>query len=421
MNRVDNSGAKLWIAMTRPIRLPIALAAAQKLYDRFPGGLHLLREHSNWWEHGNWKPFASEFRSRHVFDRVATCRGLRDLSRLYRESRERQSRLSALPINRDIDVILCFGGTVTLANALVSAHPDVFKILCISSKAYQDLTATGDAWHFRFTTSGWLQNRIIEPRVGLERTLDFKPWINPGGDGVRLVRLQRTPAEIYDAVIVLSNSGHELRKDAPGNVIAAKFPSIGDLRAISEKIASEQDRRRRVIFFGTPFLLIHNLPPDVYIKHLDLCLDYIRRHYGGDRDLIYRPHPAERNEAARLNLDGFEIEDDREVAELYFLRHFESIDAVFSVSSTVSRTALNNGFNAYCLWRCFPFPQSSASFFEKVMGEVPPEFDIRDLSRPPIPYADRATSHDDALSFSAALESALEMRRREAIPQSARN
>jgi hypothetical protein len=122
-----------------------------------------------------------------------------------------------------------------------------------------------------------------------------------------------------------------------------------------------------------------------------------------------------------LNLDGFEIEDDREVAELYFLRHFESIDAVFSVSSTVSRTALNNGFNAYCLWRCFPFPQSSASFFEKVMGEVPPEFDIRDLSRSPIPYADRATSHDDALSFSAALESALGMRPRQAIPKSARN
>ena len=399
--------------MTRPIRLPIALAAAQKWHDRFPGGIHLLREHSNWWEHGNWKPFASEFRSRHVFERVTTCRGLRDLPRLYRESKERQTALAALPIHRDTDVILCFGGTVTLANALVSAHPEVFKILCISSKAYQDLTATGDAWHFRFTTSGWLQNRIIEPRVGLERTLDFKPWINPGGDGVRLVRLQRTPAEIYDAVIVLSNSGHELRKGAPANVIAAKFPSIGDLRATSDKTASEQDRRRRVIFFGTPFLLIHNLPPDVYIKHLDLCLEYIRQHYGSDRELIYRPHPAEKNEAARLHLEGFEIEDDREVAELYFLRHFKSIDAVFSVSSTVSRTALNNGFNAYCLWRCFPFPQSSASFFEKVMGEVPAEFEIRDLAKPPIPYADRATAHDDALSFSAALESALEMQRGE--------
>ena len=396
--------------MTRPIRLPIALAAAQTLRPRFPGGIHLLREHSHWWEHGNWKPFASEFRSRHVFERVTTCRGLRDLPRLYRESKERQTALSALPINRESDVILCFGGTVTLANALVSAHPDVFKILCISSKAYHDLTAAGDAWHFRFTTSGWLQNRIIEPRIGLERTLDFKPWINPGGDGVRLVRLERTPAEIYDAVIVLSNSGHELRENAPANVIAAKFPSIGDLRASSEKIASEKDRRRRVIFFGTPFLLIHNLPPDVYIRHLDLCLDFIRRHYGENRDLIYRPHPAERNEASRLQLGGFEIEDDREVAELYFLRHFESIDAVFSVSSTVSRAALNNGFNAYCFWRCFPFPQSSASFFEKVMGEVPPEFDIRDLSQPPIPYADRATSRDDALNFSAALESAVALR-----------
>ena len=93
-----------------------------------------------------------------------------------------------------------------------------------------------------------------------------------------------------------------------------------------------------MIFFGTPFLLIHNVAPDVYVEHLNRCLDYLRRNFA-EHDLIYRPHPNETNEAGRLNLAGFRIQDDREAAELYFLRNYQTIAAVFSVSSTVSRTA----------------------------------------------------------------------------------
>jgi hypothetical protein len=150
--------------------------------------------------------------------------------------------------------------------------------------------------------------------------------------------------------------------------------------------------------------------PEVYIEHLNACLDYIRGHYPGC-DLIYRPHPVETNEASRLKLEGFHIENDREVADLYFLRHFPEIEAVYSVSSTVSRTALNNGLNAYSLWRCFPFSETQAKFFQKVMGEVPPEFDIRDLTKPPIAYQDRQLRPDEANSFTQALNRGVDMRR----------
>ena len=169
-----------------------------------------------------------------------------------------------------------------------------------------------------------------------------------------------------------------------------------------------QDRHRRVIFFGTPFLLIHNLPPEVYIEHLNRCLDYIRKNHPGC-DLIYRPHPNETAEASRLNLDGFKIENDREAAELYFLRHFAEIEAVYSVSSTVSRTALNNGLNAYSFWRCFPFRETAAKFFEKNMGDVPPEFDIVDLARPPIDYQASRAQDRNTRSFADALKAAVEM------------
>jgi hypothetical protein len=104
-----------------------------------------------------------------------------------------------------------------------------------------------------------------------------------------------------------------------------------------------------------------------------------------------------------LNLGGFRVEDDREVADLYFLRHFAAIEAVYSVSSTVSRTALNNGLNSYALWRCFPFSETQQKFFQGVMGNVPPEFEISDLTRPPIAYQNRDSTTAGHNSFSNAL------------------
>ena len=412
---------KLWIVISRPDRLPNALVAADALRERFPGGIHLLREESKWWKNANWQEFVTEFAEVHAFPKVRTCRGLKDLPRLYRENVDRQRGVGALPIDPDNDVLLCLAGLLGLGNAALSAHPDVYKILCASQKAYGELTRHGDRARFRFTTSGWLQNRVVEPLAGVERTIHYKPRINPGGDGVRLRRLQKDPDDIFDAIIFMSNSGGELPARAEDQIIPSRFPSIAELRDFSSKINSEQGRpasaelrrgeQRRVIFFGTPFLLVKNLAPEVYVEHLNRCLDYIRQNYPR-RDLIYRPHPFEKGEASKLNLEGFQVEDDREVADLYFLRHFAGIEAVYSVSSTVSRTALNNGLNSYALWRCFPFSETQTKFFRKVMGDVSPEFEISDLAKPPIAYQDRQSPVGDATSFTQALNRALDLRAR---------
>jgi hypothetical protein len=401
------NGAKLWIILGRPVRLPNALIAVHALRDRFPGGCHLLRDESQWWDRAQWQPYAKDFAGVHAFARVKTCRGLVDLPRLYRQTAGRKSEVASLPIDPEKDVLLCLSSVIGLANAAVSAHPDVYKILCISTSGYEGLKQRPDRMRFRFTTSGWLQNRVVEPLAGVERTLNFKPRLNPGGDGVRLVRLQKEPEDVYDTIIAMSNSGRESPRDADERVITARFPSMDELPDSSEFETTAQDRHRRVIFFGTPFLLIHNLPPEVYIEHLNRCLDYLRKNHPGC-DLIYRPHPNETDEASRLNLNRFQVENDREAAELYFLRHFPDIEAVYSVSSTVSRTALNNGLNAYSLWRCFPFRETAAKFFEKNMGDVPPEFDIVDLSRPPVAYQASRKIDIGTRSFAEALVVAVE-------------
>jgi hypothetical protein len=399
---------KLWIILGRPVRLPNALIAAHALREFFPGGCHLLRDESQWWDRAQWQPYAQNFTQLHAFPRVKTCRGLIDLPRLYQETAGRKSAVAELPIDPASDALLCLASVMGLANAAVSAHPKVYKILCISKSGYEGLTRRPDRMRFRFTTSGWLQNRLVEPLAGVERTINFKPRLNPGGDGVRLVRLQKDLHDVYDSVIVMSNSGREVPRDPDSRLIAARFPSIAELPELPV-IAEQKGARHRVIFFGTPFLLIHNLSPEVYIEHLNRCLDYIRRHHVSC-DLIYRPHPIETEEASRLDLKGFQIENDREAAELYFLRHFAEIEAVYSVSSTVSRTALNYGLNAYSLWRCFPFPETAATFFERLMGDVPPGFDIRDLNQPPLEYQSSRRTEPGTRSFGEALRVAMEMR-----------
>jgi len=410
-----NKQPKLWIVISRPDRLPNALVAADALRERFPGGIHLLREESKWWENANWREFVGDFAEVHAFPKVRTCRGLKDLPRLYRENVDRQRGVGELPIDPDNDVLLCLAGLLGLGNAALSAHPDVYKVLTVSQKAYGELTRTGDRARYRFTTSGWLQNRFVEPMAGVERTIHYKPRINPGGDGVRLRRLQKDPEEIFDVIIFMSNGGGELPARGEHQIIPSRFPSISELSDFSlpldERRASANgpSGSERVIFFGTPFLLVKNLEPEIYIEHLNRCLDYIRRNYPG-RDLIYRPHPFEKGEASKINLAGFRGEDDREVADLYFLRHFAGIEAVYSVSSTVSRTALNDGLNSYALWRCFPFSETQTKFFRKVMGDVPPEFEISDLTEPPIPYQDRQSTVLGQNSFSSALNRAVDLK-----------
>lgn len=402
-----DAGRKLWIVLARPDRLHAALVAAQAAGNRFAGGCHLLYEHSTWWERAQWQEYAERFTSVRAFRRVETCRGLRDLPRLYRENIERHRAMAELSIDSRRDVLLTLAGTLSIANAASSAYPSMFKILGIARHMFDELIRPIDRRNFRFTTSGWFQNRIVEPLAGVERTVNLRPRFRRGGDGVRVSRFLRGIEQIYDVSIVMSNSGRDRPAREGSAILPARFPSIADLH--DRKGGARDLAEKRVVFFGTPFLLIRNLKPEVYIERLNNCLDYLRRNYPANCCLIYRPHPAEKNEASRLDLQRFEIEDDREAAELYFLRHYLAIEAVYSVSSTVSRVALNNGLDAYSFWRCFNFPTTAAAFFESVMGDVPPGFDVRDLAIPPVRYQEEHAPRDRGESFSKALNRALDL------------
>jgi hypothetical protein len=406
-----NQPPKLWIVAERPVRLPNALVAAESLRDRFPGGIQFVRDESAAWDNVQWQLYARYFDKVYPFPRVKSSRGLRDLPRLYRQTLNRKAAVADLPIDPDTDVLLCFAGVMGLSTLAAAAHPKVRKVLSISVASHERLTRAPDRTRFRFTTSGWLQNRVVEPLAGVERTLNLKPRMDPGGDGTRLVRLQKNPDEIFDTIVVSSINGRELPAAGNARFLAARYPSIAELPGFSRSTSST----RRVLFFGTPFLLVRNLTPEIYVQHANQCLDYLRRNYPG-RDLTYRPHPFETKEADQLNLSGFHIESDGEAAELYFLNRFPEIEAVFSVSSTVSRRAMTFGLNTYAFWRFFPFPATAAKFFEKLMGDVPPEFDIRDLMQPPLSYQSTRTIDPETRSFGDGLKAALDLQATRSSP-----
>src|SRR5205823_12921543 len=326
-----NGESRVWIVISRPDRLPTAIAVAQAIRAQFPGGVHLLREESKWWERAQWRLYAGQFDEIHAFPRVNTCRGLRDLPRLYRESAERREAIVHLPIGKKRDLIVCVGGILPISNATISEHPEAKKVLCVAEKVYRDLTRVGGRTRYRFTTSGWLENRIVEPMAGLNRTPPLQAAYKSRGDGVRVERLQKNPESLYHRIVVMSNGGADVSNNP--KIIFAKFPSGGRAAGFATSQRQNGDGiSRQVIFFGTPFLLIHNVSPDVYVEQLNRCLNYLRRNFTG-HTLIYHPHPNETNEADQLKLDGFRMENDREAAELYFLRNYQAIAAVFSVSS----------------------------------------------------------------------------------------
>src|SRR6266702_8805297 len=89
-----NQPPKLWIVAERPVRLPNALVAAESLRDRFPGGIHFVRDQSDAWQRVQWQPYSCHFDDVHTFARVKSCRGLLDLPRLYRDTMERRRKRS---------------------------------------------------------------------------------------------------------------------------------------------------------------------------------------------------------------------------------------------------------------------------------------------------------------------------------------
>lgn len=134
-----------------------------------------------------------------------------------------------------------------------------------------------------------------------------------------------------------------------------------------------------VVFFGADFKNL-SVNRAFFVEKTNACLDYIRKYCSG-HTLIYRPHPDEKDESSFLNLEGFSIQKDGQIAETFLLANRNKIKYVFSSCSTSSIAGFNLGLNAYSFYPYFRdiFKNVRKIFSDKYFSNLPSEFFIQNL------------------------------------------
>jgi len=280
------------------------------------------------------------------------------------------------------DIIMGFSIFHYLENITLSTHPDNLKIAVMPAVVYDECNLYLDPEIYYAPPEGLAAKYLVEPLTGLHRTRCMRERKNPRT--YWRLRYARPVTEIFDKVVVLGTAPASPRPGAE-NVVTMPFPYV----LAPQKTGREKPGKPpKVVFFGTNFRNgMWGLTPATYARHLNKCLAFLKATYGAQYRLVYRPHPAEKNEAAMLDLSGFEIERDGTLAELYFYGNLEDIYAVFSVESTASRSAFDFFLNAYVFLETFPYSAEAKAHFRLTQaGSVPGEFYLDNLSSLPVRY-----------------------------------
>jgi len=369
-----------WLILDHPHQLVYALAVSQVLNNSNIRSNLLISSHP-YWKHVRLDRYTDKFDRIIHYKRlsyVGIVQILLQLNSIYRL----KYSLRHIGIDKN-DLIIGFSCCQFLENTVISMFQDNFKVLITAKSTYLYERTELDDSVYEFTNKGRLSNLIIEPICGIHHTLYMKHHDGDKFDGSLLLRYEKPIEEIYDYILVMDNLDIEPVKELESRITFATYPfcALRDNNMINKSFD-----KKKIVFFGTPFVVAQNISPYQYATHLNRCLDYLRQIYGETHHLIYRPHPRESKELDLIDLSDFELERNNKLAEFYFLENADAIDAVFSISSTVSRVALNFGLNAYSFCRLFPFDKITLTYFENLMGYVPESFYITDLSMLPQYY-----------------------------------
>lgn len=372
---------KIWMTLEHPMQFSVALALAAHWRDKV-SAINLLISSHPYWKRVDIEQYRGKFdeiffmeRSDYTWHPIRIIRWLWQIWRLKR-------KIKRLGIKQD-DLIVGLSVFHYLENIILSTHPQNLKIAVMPAVVYEECTRDLNQDIYYTPPEGWVASRLIEPLTGLHRTYCKKEKLHP--DTYWRLRYRESLLEIYDQVVVMGDVT-EGDKLASERIYTMPYPYV--LALEGKPAAKSQETRKKVVFFGDFFRNgLWGVGPQTYARHLDGCLDYLRKIYGATHQLVYRPHPAESDEEAKyLDLNRFEIEKDGMLAELYFYKNLEDIDAVFSVASASSGSAFQFFLNAYAFLDIFPFDDVARAYFKSVMGNVPQEFYIDNLTSMPCRY-----------------------------------
>jgi len=138
-----------------------------------------------------------------------------------------------------------------------------------------------------------------------------------------------------------------------------------------------------VVFFGNDFYSTTGIDYNKFITRTNQCLDYVRKNCAGC-ELIYRPHPEEREEIKSLGLSSFVVQRDGQTAEEFLLANRMNVKYSFSFCSTSSIASLSLGVNSYVFYRCFAdiFDGTNKIVTDNYLKGLPESFFINNFETP---------------------------------------
>jgi hypothetical protein len=157
---------------------------------------------------------------------------------------------------------------------------------------------------------------------------------------------------------------------------------------LRERIAAPAEGIPVAVFFGTDF---YNLPQgsdlEAYARETNRMLDYMRERLS-DHELLYLPHPNEKDEFSHLNLEGFSIRP-HTIGEVFLMENAHRVRMVLSTCSWASGSAYAMGYPSgvflHLLEGCIP--DDAITGYESYFRGFPDSFFLRsyDQALPTLP------------------------------------
>ena len=379
----DTPKRKIWMVIDHPQQFALALAI-RSYFGREMFVVNLIISKHPYWDYVDISLYNNIFDNIVIFYRPDYTTNIYVFIKNFFSIVKLKREIMRLKIEPS-DVIIGFSIFHYVENVILSLCKNNLKFAFMPLIVYEECITQINKTNYRNTIEGVLANVFFEIPTGLNETHCVKSRVTY--DTYWLIRYKKSLGEIFDKVIVLGDfpNGYMLGD----GITTMPFPYS---LALPKRYEGNINDKKKVVFMGTPFKTgTYNISSDIYVKHLNECLSYLRRVFGMDYKLIYRPHPGRHSELNYINLldlDRFEIETDRKLAELYYYENIDQIYAVFSVESTASRSAFDFLINAYCFFETFPYDNLAKKHFRDSNGIVPDEFYMKDLISKPIPYLD---------------------------------
>jgi hypothetical protein len=229
----------------------------------------------------------------------------------------------------------------------------------------------------RYTIGGLFYN-LFRPLLGLRKISDLLlKGIDIIVDGAYFRVYKDGYAKEYDKILVMLNitSPLPIKNSDEGSLKYTYFPYF--------QRKAKVKKRKKVVFFGMPFIKRMCIDKLFYIRKMNQYLDFLRKTYSKRYKLEYRPHPQDLDDFKLLDLTDFILPEEKTIAELYFFEEAPRIKAVFSVCSTASRSALNFRINSYVYPNLFPIRADSRTGYSDLFGDIPKNSYLDGLTNSP--------------------------------------